>query len=192
MSDTKPSITSANLPKDPVEAKPVVVPGDEAIVAKPLVDADFTKLKPKNPMLALFFGNRVANKASGSDGQTGLRIDDLLARGFDFATPDDVLVPDGKGGWKPLAKESALVRNNRVVRGDLILLKIARSDYIGATKYNEANATNRVARASNKKRAASELSDALKGEGVSLKPQHRDKISFFNPGTGDRDSINNG
>lgn len=190
---TQPTITSANLPKDPADPiRPVTALNDESIVAKPLVDADFTKLRPRNPMVSFFFGNRVANKASGGDGQTGLRIDDLLARGFEFATPGDVLMPDGKGSWKPLPPESALVRNNRVVRGDLILLKIARADYVGATKYNAENAANRVARASNARRATSELSDALKGEGVSLKPQHRGKISFYNPGSGDRDNINNG
>ena len=181
-----PAITSANLPKEPVAQSAPTILDDEQIVAKPLIDADFTKIKPRNPNHSFFFGNRVANKASGGDGQTGLRIDDLLARGFEFATPEDVLIPDGAGGWKPMPKDSALIRNNRVVRGDLILLKIDRVKYVGAIKYNAESAMNRVSRASVLSRNRKEFSEGLKGEGVSLKPQHRGKIAFYNPGDTER------
>lgn len=192
MSENQPTITSKNIPAPPTptpQTTPVEASGSEPIIARPLVDADFTKIKPRNPQHSFYFGNRVANKSSGGDGQTGLRIDDLLARGFEFAVPEDVLIPDGKGGWKPMPKDSALVRNNRVQRGDLILLKIERSKYLGALKYNAENAAARVSRAALRAGASREFSDALKGEGVSLRPQHRDKITFFNPGGSDRDGL---
>jgi hypothetical protein len=186
--NSTPSITSANLPKPPVEAVQTVdIATEQQIIGRPLVDADFTNIKPKNPMHSFYFGNHKANKAS--DGGSGLRIEDLLARGFEFATPQDVLVPDGKGGYKPLPTDSALVRNGRVVRGDLMLLKIDKIKYQSALKYNAENATARVSRAANVNAARNNLAKGMREESVSLRPQDRGKISFYNPNSSEREGL---
>ena len=164
-----PAITSANLPKPPTEPPKVEVDPNEPIVARPLVDADFTKLRPKNPLHRLYFGNRIANN--------GLRLEDLLARGFEIAHPDDVLTPDGK----PLRTDSKMIKDGKIIRGDLICLKISRADYDGALLDNARKAAARVSRAGVAATGREKLNEALKEEGVGVKPQHRGKISFYNP-----------
>lgn len=167
---TPGAITSANLPKPP--EPPAVEVADKDIVAKPLVDADFTKIKPKNPAMTLFWGNRLANG--------GLRIEDLKARGFRLATPGELVKPDGR----PI--DGALVVNGHVQRGDLLCLIIPTVDYKGALKHNEETARLRVAKAANAARGRQELAEGLKEVG-GLPARYRGKIGIFTPG----DDVNN-
>lgn len=160
-----PAITSANLPAAP--AKPVEVPAEQPIVAKPLVDADFTKIRPKNSAMALFWGNRLANK--------GLRIEDLKARGFRVARPDEVLMPDGK----PLS--TGYIVDGHIQRGDLLCLIIPKVDYEGQLKLNQQNADKRVSRVANAAKGQQELGSALREVG-GLPIRYRGKIGVYQPG----------
>jgi hypothetical protein len=164
-----PAITSANLPTPPVAPKVSV---EEPIVAKPLVDADFTKLKAKNPLMSIYFGNRIANN--------GMRIEDLKSRGFRIASPDEVVTFDGK------PCPAGLIQNGHVQRGDLLLLIIPKKDYIGQLKYNEQQAYQRVSKAANAARGRDELGNALKEVG-GLPPRYRGKIAVYQPNPGDLD-----
>lgn len=178
---TTPAITSANLPQQPTQppagakAAPAgTVPAEEPIVAKPLVDADFTKIKPKNPALTLFWGNRIANK--------GLRIEDLCARGFRVAKPDECVMPGPNGTWVELAK--GYVFNGQIQRGDLLALIIPKKDYEGQLRLNQQNADKRVSRAANAAKGQQELGSALREVG-GLPARYRGKIGVYNPNTND-------
>jgi hypothetical protein len=143
----EPTITSKSLPpamqpgavrtspagssdaKPPVEQQ---IPWEQ-IEAKPLRSPNFLNLKPKNPNLSLFFGNRAVGEK-----ESGLRYDQLIAMGFVPAKPEDVITNLGH------PCPPSLCRDGRIMYGDLILLKIARVDYIGNQKWNEQNARLRM------------------------------------------------
>lgn len=155
----KATITSKNLPQPPAPS-PKIQRRDEPIVAKPLVSPDFTNLKLKNPNIALYWGNRVAGG--------GQRYEQLKASGFVNATVNDVEAPE------------FMVKDGAIIFGDLILLKIAKRDYLGALKYNEEKAVSRMRRDSNLTKGQAELRHAL-GE-VPVPPELSKKISMFVPG----------
>ncbi len=144
----EPTITSKNLP--PVQrpgavttSPPPIIPGlkpsvevaipYEQIEAKPLRAPNFINLKPKNPNLSLFWGNRAVGEK-----ESGLRYDQLIAMGFVPAKPEDVTSMEG------LPCPPSICRDGRIMYGDLILLKIPRESYVGALKWNEQNARLRV------------------------------------------------
>lgn len=123
---TVPTITSKNVPTPqppPSSTAPaaVAVKTDEIIVAKPLQQPDFVNLRPRNPEIMF----RWVNRAAG-DGQ---RLDQMVASGFALAVATDVI------GLPP-----SLLRDGRIINGDLILMKIDRKTYLGALKYNEQRA----------------------------------------------------
>ncbi len=161
---TQPGITSANLPPQPAQAK--AAPDVENIVARPLVDADFTKLKPKNHNVAFYWANRVADR--------GHRVEDLRARGFEIATEQDVVIN----------KDNIMLKSGQIVRGDLILMKIDRVKYLGQLKYNRESADARVSRASNTARGRDELGNALREVG-GLPQRYRGKIAIYSPNPDD-------
>ncbi len=142
--NTPPTLTSKNLPPSqqpgrglpptpPITASiEVALPYDQ-IEAKPLRAPNFINLKPKNPNLSLFWGNRAVGEK-----ESGLRYDQLIAMGFVPARPEDVLSNEG------LTCPPSICKDGRIMYGDLILLKIPRKDYIGALKWNEQNARLRV------------------------------------------------
>jgi hypothetical protein len=143
----EPTITSKNLPPSqqpgavttspphgiPVKPASEVQIPYEQIEAKPLRQPNFIALKPKNPNMSLFWGNRAVGEK-----ESGLRYDQLIAMGFVPASPLDVLTNLGQECPK------SLLRDGRIMYGDLILLKIPRADYVGALKWNEQNARLRV------------------------------------------------
>jgi hypothetical protein len=137
---TPPTITNKNLPPpQQATAHPSIQPPLEKelsyqdIVAKPLRPPNFMNLKPKNPNMSLFFGNRAVGEK-----ESGMRFDQLITMGFRAAVPSEVLTMDGK------AVPPSIIRDGRIMFGDLILLIIPKADYIGSQKWNEQTARLRV------------------------------------------------
>jgi hypothetical protein len=131
----QPGAVKTSPPPVPTGLKPsveVAIPYEQ-IEAKPLRAPNFISLKPKNPNLSLFWGNRAVGEK-----ESGLRYDQLIAMGFVPAKPEDVLTLEG------LTCPPSICRDGRIMYGDLILLKIPRTDYVGALKWNEQNARLRV------------------------------------------------
>lgn len=124
--------TPPGLPPKPQASVEVAIPYEQ-IEAKPLRAPNFISLKPKNPTLCLYWGNRAVGEK-----ESGLRYDQLIAMGFVPASPMDVMTLAG-GVCPP-----SICRDGRIMYGDLILLKIPRVDYIGALKWNEQSARQRV------------------------------------------------
>jgi hypothetical protein len=136
----EPTITSKNLPPIQQPSAGVQPPVEKPlsysqIEAKPLRSPNFLNLRPKNPNMSLYFGNRAVG-----DKESGLRYDQLIAMGFRPAKPDEVLTMQGK----PIP--DSILRDGRVMYGDLILLIMPRNDYIGAQKFNAESAERRVRR----------------------------------------------
>lgn len=153
MTETNPpTITSKSLPPTQrpgaVTTSPAVAPVAspvapqiqapqtyEQIEAKPLRSPNFMNLKPRNPNMSLFFGNRAVGEK-----ESGLRYDQLIAMGFRPAKPEEVITMHG-GPCPP-----SVVRDGRIMYGDLILLIMPRADYVGAQKWNAQTAAMRVRR----------------------------------------------
>jgi len=147
-----------SFPVDPVKW--------ENIVAKPLVSQDFTSVKPKNPNLAFYWGNRHVGEP------TGHRIDELLAVGFRPATPNDCEVPGLSS------------QDNKFIRGDLMLLCIAKDLYLGALKYNQEVSTQRLNLATAAKRGITQ-----EGGGMTTKMFNAGKLAFVHPTEKERDAL---
>ena len=165
-----PTITSKNLPTPPVQARPVApvtqpalqatVDSDEPIVAKPLIDPDFTNLKKKNTMISLRWVNRVAGD--------GMRYEHMKAIGFANATANDVEVPPN------------MLRDGAIIIGDLILMKIARRDYEGALLHNVEKAVARTRPRAYLSTGKQEMTNALNE--VRGTAENKRKIQPFVPG----------
>lgn len=159
-------ITTANLPTPPPEAAPVIE--DETIVAKPLGDIDLMNLVPSNPNIAI----RGINRSAGG----GQRYDQALSQGFVPCSPADIL--DCPKSFK---------RDGKVINGDLIFMKIDRKEYLGALKFNEQKARDRVA------------SPLNHGEGTLAKEFESDrtpesvqrKIRVFDPSDKEKEALAN-
>lgn len=93
---------------------------DDNIVAKPLVDFDFTNPEPKNPNISFRW---VEFKA-----RDGFRFQQCLAQGFVPATVHDV---KNAGLLKMYEREAG----TKFINGDLILMKIDRGRYVGAKRH---------------------------------------------------------
>lgn len=122
----------AGLPPQPKATVEVAIPYEQ-IEAKPLRAPNFISLKPRNPTLCLYWGNRAVGEK-----ESGLRYDQLIAMGFAPAQPMDVVTLQNQ------PCPPSIQRDGRIMYGDLILLKIPRVDYIGALKWNEQSARQRV------------------------------------------------
>jgi hypothetical protein len=141
MPETKiPTITSNALPPNmrPAQPAPDIEIAYEDIEAKPLRAPNFVNLLPKNPNIALYWGNRAVGEK-----ESCLRYDQLIAMGFVPAKPEDVYVKNPETGEK-LPCPPSIARDGRVMYGDIILLKHSRKDYIGALKWNEQSARIRI------------------------------------------------
>lgn len=154
----QPTVTSANVPAQPVA--PVII-DDSDIVAKPLVGADFTNLRPSSPNNSL----RWVNRSAGG----GARFDQMKAMGFRSAVAIDIL------GEVP----KSLLRDGSIINGDLILMVIAKVDYVGQLKLNRERAMKRVSRRNTLETGRRELSDALNG--VPGSAANKSKISTYTP-----------
>lgn len=165
---TAPKITSTVPSKDQEQFVP-----DDQIVAKPLRSPNFINLLPKNKSLALYWGNR-----SVGEKESSLRYNQLLAMGFEPATPDDVT--DQFGNPCP----SALAHDNRVIYGDLILLKIPRVDYVGALKFKDQTAalrTRHFGHVMNGGKEAHQAAEARELPGNALSGINTKKVGMYVP-----------
>ncbi len=142
----EPTITSKNLP--PIQQPTAIPPGAksvpaspvvdkqipyEQIIAKPLRTPNFFNLKPKNPNMSLYWGNRAVGEREST-----MRYDQLIAMGFRPARPEEVL--DMSGSPCP----PSMCKDGRIMTQDVILLIIPRADYVGSLKWNEQSARLRV------------------------------------------------
>ena len=183
-----PAVTSKNVPTPgvpplpPQQAAEVAKQAaaklpDESIEARPLVLPDYTDLRPRNPLLQFRWVNRVAGE--------GQRMYQMEAMGFVKVTSKDVVGPDGK----PVP--DYLIKNGQIIYGDLVLMKIARRAYLGALKYNEQRAVDRISKAAFLKRARKIVSEELKKGGASAGAQAEiaQKITTFVPGQAETEAL---
>lgn len=177
-----PAVTSKNVPTPGVPPLPPAQQAeaarqaaaklpDEAIEARPLVLPDYTDLRPRNPLLKFRWVNRVAGE--------GQRLYQMEAMGFAKVTSKDVVGPDGK----PVP--DYLIKNGQIVYGDLVLMKISRKQYLGALKYNEQRAVDRISKAAFLKRAKKMVSEELGRVGSPATP----KITTFVPGQAETEAL---
>lgn len=136
---TPPTITSKNLPGPPTvvhnasEAIHIAADElDELLEAAPLVVPDFLNLVPAKADISI----RWINFSVGEQKST-LRYDQCVAAGFVNALPADVKTSNGK----PIPP--SLVKDGKIIYGDVILMKIARNLYLGALKANRNKALRR-------------------------------------------------
>ena len=163
------AVTSNNLPPSQQGAAVRIDPNDPypTVTARPLQMPDFVDIKPKNPLLALRWCNRVAGE--------GQRLDQVTYAGFLPAKPEDVMYPNGK----PIP--SSLVKNGQVILGDLVLMKIDKSMYDGALKYNWQRAVERMKPGTAVRQGKQDVNSALKESGDRMTPDLQKKLSVFQP-----------
>jgi hypothetical protein len=159
-----PALTTANLPKPPIE--PPVEGGsrDEfaGIRAKPLFGSDPTTVVSLNPSLSFRWVNRLA--------KDGLSATQWEARGMRYAAATDAKCPH------------ALFRDGRFIYGDLILMCMPRTDYLGALKHNDETARRRVAHANQLRAGKAMLQEEVnagKGSAIHKRPG---LFQVFTPG----------
>lgn len=163
------AITSENLPASQRGAAVKMDPNDPypTVTARPLQMPDFVDIKPKNPLLTVRWCNRAAGE--------GQRLDQVIYAGFRPAKPDEVLMRDGR----PL--QVSLVRDGKVLYGDLQAMLIEKSMYDGALKYNWERAVSRMHPKANQTQGRTDLQSTLKEAGVRQTPELLKKLSTFQP-----------
>jgi len=147
------------------------------IEARPLQLPDFVNVKPRNPGISL----RWVNRAVGVQGSTQ-RLDEMIYAGFVPVSPAEVVMPDGK----PLMAN--LIKDGKIIRGDLILMKIDRKQYEGALKYNWERSIARLAPDRQLQTGRKELAKAVTQAGVprDVGRTLASKLQAFRPGTADK------
>lgn len=158
---SNPVLTTKNLPTLPKESPEL----DDSIIARPLMMPEFLDLRPKNPAHTLRGVNLNHDKGS--------HYFKMKTAGFVDATPEDVLMRDGS----PI--QGNYVKDNRVIYGDLIVMKIDRLKYLGALKYNALTARQRVSRNAIAQQGGKMLREELSG--TSAPPELKAKIQTFVP-----------
>jgi len=156
MNEKQPVTTSASIPKAPTVIHDASLPVEaDSIIARPLMEPDFVNMKSKNPNISL----RWVNCKSGD----GLRYNHMQAVGFVNATSSDVAAP------------ASMLKEGKIVFGDLILMKIDRAKYQGALKYNEQQALARMRKTTQVQHARKTVSE------VPTSPELIRKIQMFEP-----------
>ena len=130
------------------------------VEARPLQLPDFVNVKPKNPGISF----RWVNRSVGIKESTQ-RLDEMIFAGFVPATPAECQIPDQKGGYVPIPPN--LIKDGKIIRGDLILMKIDKKAYEGGRK---------------------QLATAVSQTGVpaGMARTLQQKLSVFRPGTTDK------
>lgn len=146
------------------------------VQARPLQMPDFVSLRPKNPNVAF----RWVNRSVGAAGSTQ-RLDEMVYAGFVPALPIDAVMPDGK------AVMPNLIKDGKIIRGDLILMKIDRASYDGALKYNWERSIARLHPARQLQTGRSQLSKAVSGHvPPGAAKTIAQKLQAFRPGSGEQ------
>jgi hypothetical protein len=147
------------------------------IQARPLSLPDFINVKAKNPNISL----RWVNRAVGLAGSTQ-RLDEMVYAGFEPATPVDVCMANGQ----PIMNN--LIKDGKIIRGDLMLMKISRQAYEGALKYNWERAVQRLHPGKQLATGQSQLNKAVAERGVprNVLPTIKSKLQAFRPGTDEK------
>jgi hypothetical protein len=172
-----PAITSKNLPpQQPVVDKELSY-GE--IEAKPLRAPNLVNLVPRQPNMSLYFGNRAVGER-----ESGMRYDQLIAMGFVPAKPDQVWM---RNDGKLLPIPPSMVRDGRIMQGDVILLIMPKADYVGALKWNEQSARQRVKKPGVAITGDTQKSDSRLQPGNAGIPNHP-LISSFVPNLAEVDS----
>ena len=142
------------------------------IEARPLGLPDFINVQAKNANVSLRWVNRSAGE--------GQRLDEMIYAGFVPARPDECQV-------RGQAIPPSLIKDGKIIRGDLILMKIDRAAYDGALKYNWQRAVHRLHPGMQLKTGQGQLSRAVKEVGVplGLKPSLAQKLKAYRPGAGE-------
>jgi hypothetical protein len=124
---------SPAVPVKPIEPQSETQIPESQIIAKPLRQPNFIGIRPKNPNLSGYWGNRAVGEK-----ESGLRYDQLISMGFRPAKPDELIMMNGQD------VPNSLIHEARVIYGDLIFLVIPRTEYVGALKWNAESAVRRV------------------------------------------------
>jgi len=99
----------------------------QGIEAKPLKTLDvIDAVRPRNGALELRWVNRVAGE--------GLRLNQMLFAGFILAKPEDLILKN----QKPVPHE--MIKEGKVIYGDLIAMLIGKAEYQAALKHNALRA----------------------------------------------------
>jgi hypothetical protein len=123
---------------------------DELLEASPLVTPDFLNLVPAKSDISI----RWINFAVG-DQKSTLRYDQCVAAGFVNALPGDARTASGK----PIPP--SLVKDGKIIYGDVILMKIGRNAYLGALKANRNKALRRGMRSETSRQGINEVRSAI-------------------------------
>lgn len=142
---------------------------DDLLEASPLVVPDFMNLVPTKPDISI----RWINYSVGEKKST-LRYDQCLAAGFVNAKPEDAKTVTGA------AIPPSLIKDGKVIIGDVILMKVSRNAYLGALKNNRNKALRRGVRSEVAKQGINEIRSAI-SRGNPPKDVAR-KIQPFVPG----------
>jgi len=147
------------------------------VTARPLQMPDFGNIRAKNPQVAVRWVNRAVGVA-----QSTQRLDEMIFAGFIPARPDECEIVSEHGA-KPVP--ASLIKDGKIIRGDLILLKIDRASYDGALKYNWDRAISRLHPSRQLATGRQQLQKAVAEKGVprSVLPSINSKLQAFRPGT---------
>jgi hypothetical protein len=151
------------------------------IEARPLQLPDFVNVKPKNPGVSFRWVNRSVGLKESTQ-----RLDEMVFAGFVPVRPDEALVPDLKGGFKPIPPN--LIKDGKIIRGDLILMKIDKVAYEGALKYNWERSVSRLHPDRQLQTGKKQLASAISKVGVppSVGRTLASKLQAFRPGSSDK------
>lgn len=151
------------------------------IVARPLQLPDFVNVKHKNPGLSLRWVNRSVGVKESTQ-----RLDEMIYAGFRPVRPDEILQVDQGGRTRPIMPN--LIKDGKVIRGDLILMCIEREAYEGALKYNWERAVARLHPERQLATGQKQLQKAVAERGVprGVAATLHQKLQAFRPGVNEK------
>lgn len=145
------------------------------VQARPLQLPDFVNIKSKNPAMSF----RWVNRAVGVQGSTQ-RLDEMIFAGFVPVRPEEACMPNGQ----PIMTN--LIKDGKIIRGDLILMKIPREQYEGALKYNWERSISRMHPDRQLQTGKKQLATAVSQAGVNVPRSVAGKLQAFRPGSSDK------
>jgi hypothetical protein len=152
------------------------------IEARPLQLPDFVNVKPKNPGVSF----RWVNRSVGIKESTQ-RLDEMIFAGFIPVRPDEALIPNPETG-KLTPIPPNLIKDGKIIRGDLILMKIDSKAYNGALKYNWERSIARLHPDRQLQTGRKQLATAVSQQGVpaGMARTLASKLQAFRPGSTDK------